>query len=53
VLKAINIPFEHAAGTLRLSTGIYTTQNDLDRAADAILTALKRSECALSMHVKQ
>lgn len=36
VIEAIGTPIEWAQGTVRLSTGKYTTTEEIDRAADAI-----------------
>jgi cysteine desulfurase len=36
VLKAINIPTRIAMGTIRLSSGKYTTEKEIDRAAEEI-----------------
>lgn len=37
VLKEMKIPLENAVGTLRLSTGRYTTPAEVDRAAEIII----------------
>lgn len=42
VLQAMAVPTEHAVGTLRLSTGRHTTQQDVDRAAALILDYVQR-----------
>jgi cysteine desulfurase len=42
VLAAMGVPAEHAVGTLRLSTGRHTTQQDVDRAAQLILDYARR-----------
>lgn len=36
VLAAMNVPMEFARGTLRLSTGIMTTEEEIDRAIEVI-----------------
>jgi cysteine desulfurase len=41
VLEAINLPLEWAKGTLRLSTGRHTTEDDIDRAVQVISEAMK------------
>ncbi|MCH7728824.1 MAG: hypothetical protein IH991_20415, partial [Planctomycetes bacterium] len=38
-LKAIDLSPEVAAGTVRLSVGWYTTEDEIDRAADLLLSA--------------
>ena len=45
VLKAIGIPLELAGGTLRLSTGKFTTPDDVRIASDVILSALSDNTC--------
>ncbi|MEW5908431.1 MAG: cysteine desulfurase family protein [Thermodesulfobacteriota bacterium] len=40
VLKAMNVPLEFAKGTIRLSTGRFTTFEEIDRAASAIIKAV-------------
>ncbi len=42
VLAAMNIPEDRAKGTLRFSTGKMTTTEDIDRAAEVIITAVKK-----------
>jgi len=42
VLKAMNVPLDWAKGTLRLTTGRHTTQDDIDRAVQVISEAVKR-----------
>ena len=42
VLKAMNVPLEYAIGTLRLSVGPDTTEEDVDFAADVIVKEAKR-----------
>ncbi len=44
MLKAMNIPFEWARGTLRISVGRMTTPSEIDIAADAISQAVNRLE---------
>jgi len=41
VLKAMAVPVEWAKGTLRLTTGRMTTTDEIDRAADVIVRAVK------------
>ena len=36
VLKAMNLPIEYAMGTIRLSVGRYTTEDEIDRAVREI-----------------
>ncbi len=40
VLKAMNIPLEYAKGTLRFSTGRYTTEEDINIAVGSLLGAI-------------
>ncbi len=42
VLKAMVVPLEIAMGTLRFSTGIHTTQADIEKASQSFITAVKR-----------
>ncbi|GLC33157.1 hypothetical protein PLESTB_000364400 [Pleodorina starrii] len=42
VLKAMKVPLEFAAGTLRLSTGRHTTGEEVDRAARLIVQEAQR-----------
>ncbi|KAL7442404.1 hypothetical protein ACHAXH_005201 [Discostella pseudostelligera] len=42
VLKAMNVPPEYAIGTLRLSVGPDTTEEDVDFASEVIVTEVKR-----------
>jgi len=42
VLEAMNVPLDWAKGTLRLTTGRYTTEEDIDRAVQVISQAVKR-----------
>ena len=42
VLAAMNVPMEFARGTLRLSTGIMTTEGEIDRAIEVISEAVQR-----------
>ena len=44
VLKAMNIPVEWAKGTLRLSTGRMTTENEIDSAIEVISEAVRRMQ---------
>ena len=41
-LRALAVPIEWARGTIRLSTGKYTTEGEVDRAVDIIAGAVKR-----------
>lgn len=41
VLKAMQVPEEYAQGTIRFSVGRFTTVEEIDRAAEAILTAVE------------
>lgn len=41
-LKAMDVPVEWARGTIRLSTGKYTTEGEIDRAVDIIAGTVKR-----------
>lgn len=41
VLKAMQVPEEYAQGTIRFSVGRFTTEEEIDRAAEAILTAVE------------
>jgi cysteine desulfurase len=40
VLEAMQVPLEYAMGTIRLSVGRYTTQDEIDRALDEIRQAV-------------
>jgi len=42
VLKAMKVPKQWAKGTLRFTTGKYTTAAEIDRALKAIVTAIKK-----------
>ncbi len=42
VLAAMNVPMEFARGTLRLSTGIMTTEGEIDRAIEVISEAVQK-----------
>jgi cysteine desulfurase len=42
VLKAMQVPEQWAKGTLRFSTGKYTTADEIDRALEVIVAAVKR-----------
>jgi len=42
VLEAMNLPLDWAKGTLRLTTGRQTTEDDIDKAVRAIRDAVKR-----------
>ena len=41
VLKAMNVPLEYARGTLRLSVGPSTTEEDIDEASNIIIEEVK------------
>ncbi len=41
-LRALAVPIEWARGTIRLSTGKYTTEGEADRALEIIAAAVKR-----------
>jgi cysteine desulfurase len=41
VLQAMNVPREWARGTLRFSTGRYTTENEITKAVDVLVRAYK------------
>lgn len=41
VLQAMQVPLEYAMGTIRLSTGKYTTLEEAERAAEAITATVK------------
>lgn len=42
VLKAMQVPQDWAKGTLRFSTGRFTTEDEIDRALEKIVTAVKK-----------
>ena len=42
VLTAMNVPLEWAKGTLRLTTGRMTTEEDIDKAVQIITTAVRK-----------
>lgn len=42
VLKAMQVPQEWAKGTLRFSTGRFTTNDEIDRALEVIVAAVKK-----------
>jgi cysteine desulfurase len=42
VLEAMGIPVEYAMGTIRFSTGSMTTEDEIDKAAAAIIKTIKR-----------
>jgi len=42
VLKAMHVPEEFAMGTIRFSTGKYTTQAEIERASELVISAVKR-----------
>jgi cysteine desulfurase len=41
-LRAMEVPIEWARGTIRLSTGKYTTEGEVDRAVETVASAVKR-----------
>jgi len=41
VLSAMKVPAEIAMGTLRLSTGLFSSEEDVDRAAGALVAAIR------------
>jgi len=41
-LKAMGVPLEWARGTIRLSTGKYTTEGEVDHALEIVATAVNR-----------
>lgn len=42
VLQAMQVPLRYAMGTLRFSTGRFTTADEIDRAIEAIVAAVRR-----------
>jgi len=42
VLSAMNVPIEYAMGTIRFSTGKYTTKTEIKKAANAIIKIAKK-----------
>lgn len=42
VLEAMGIPIEYAMGTIRFSTGSFTTEDEIEKAAAAIVKTIKR-----------
>jgi cysteine desulfurase len=46
VLQAMHVPLEYAMGTLRFSTGRFTTADEIDRAVEAIVGAVRRLQPA-------
>jgi cysteine desulfurase NifS/selenium donor protein len=42
VLEAMNVPEELAMGTIRFSTGRFTTQSEIDEALDEIVSVVRR-----------
>jgi cysteine desulfurase NifS/selenium donor protein len=42
VLEAIRLPVRYAMGTLRLSTGKFNTENDIERAAEKIIRTVRQ-----------
>jgi len=44
VLQAMGVPLEYAMGTLRFSTGRFTTADEIDRAVEAIVGAVRRRQ---------
>ena len=43
VLQAMRVPLEYAMGTLRFSTGRYTTTEEIDRAVEDVVQAVESS----------
>ncbi len=43
VLKAMHVPVDYALGTLRLSFGRHTTEQEIDSAAATIIAAVKNA----------
>ena len=43
VLQAMHVPLEYAMGTLRFSTGRYTTPEEIDRAVEDVVRAVESS----------
>ncbi len=46
VLQAMGVPLEYAMGTLRFSTGRFTTVDEIDRAVEVIVGAVRRLRTA-------
>ena len=46
VLKAMKVPVEYAMGTIRLSTGRMTTEDEVDRVVSSITKTVKRLRAA-------
>jgi cysteine desulfurase len=46
VLQAMQVPLEYAMGTLRFSTGRFTTADEIDRAIEVIVGAVRRLQPA-------
>lgn len=42
VLQAMNVPLDYAMGTLRLSVGKFTTEEEIDRAVKVIVQAVRK-----------
>jgi cysteine desulfurase len=42
VLKAMNVPFDYAKGTLRFSTGKYLTEEQVERAIEIVAKAIQK-----------
>ena len=42
VLKAMQVPLEWAKGTVRFSTGRFTTEDEIDRALEVIVHTVKK-----------
>jgi len=42
VLEAMNVPVEYAMGTIRFSTGRFTTKEDINQAADYIIKIISK-----------
>ncbi len=45
-LTAMNVPLEYAMGTVRFSTGKFTTEADIEKAAEIVATAVERLQPA-------
>ncbi len=41
-LTAMNVPIEYAMGTVRFSTGRFTTENEIEQAAEIVTSAVQR-----------
>ncbi len=45
VLKSMNVPEDYAMGTIRFSTGKYTTQDEIDKVLELIVSEVNRLVC--------